>query len=56
MDVCMESNKYLKVFRARFSDFTDRGIFHAVNNLDKPNKNDNLAVEARKIIGKSFIY
>jgi DNA topoisomerase III len=27
MEVCLESNKHLKVHRARFSDFTNRGIF-----------------------------
>eukprot|EP01080_Neovahlkampfia_damariscottae_P003222 gene3222-5537_t len=58
IDCCQKANKYLTVKRAKFSDMTNRSIVNAMNNLVSPNKNDSLAVDARREIdlriGASF--
>ncbi len=38
MDVCLQANPRLNVFRARFSALIPRDIFRTLNNPDRPNK------------------
>jgi len=47
LEVCKKANPRLQVHRARFSALIPREIFHALNNLVQPNKNQSEAVNAR---------
>jgi len=47
LEVCKKANPRLQIHRARFSALIPREIFHALNNLVQPNKNQSEAVNAR---------
>ena len=48
VDVCIRSHSNLDVYRARFSEMTQRSIFHAVSNLVRLDTALSEAVEARQ--------
>lgn len=50
MDVCLESNPRMEVFRAKFSSLSHRDITRAMRFPDKPNKNMSDSVKARSEI------
>eukprot|EP00736_Rhodelphis_marinus_P006750 Rmarinus@m.25760 len=47
-DICKQANPRLEVFRARFSALTQRDVAQAWSSLQKPNKNESEAVDARQ--------
>ena len=48
IQVCCEANPRLQVLRARFSALTERDVFRALRNPDRPNPHMNDAVDARQ--------
>lgn len=50
VQVCLESNPRLDVFRARFSALIERDVLRTLQQPDRPNRNMNDAVEARQEI------
>eukprot|EP01125_Pyxidicula_operculata_P019709 TRINITY_DN7166_c1_g1_i2.p1 TRINITY_DN7166_c1_g1~~TRINITY_DN7166_c1_g1_i2.p1 ORF type:complete len:1024 (+),score=145.16 TRINITY_DN7166_c1_g1_i2:47-3118(+) len=48
ISICSQAKKNLDIWRAKFSDVNPQTLRHAVQNLQRPNKYDSLAVDARK--------
>ncbi|KAL7670632.1 hypothetical protein ACOME3_005565 [Neoechinorhynchus agilis] len=48
IDVCVQGNRSLQIYRARFSEITDQSIHRAISSLSQPERSVSEAVDARK--------